>query len=129
MTTTFGRRGASSAAPRPHPTPLAAAPPPAAADPRLAELAASVRGDDPTKSELGDYLRRRRAAIGPWRWAARGLYVAPTAASWLLGVQGVWLVPISLASLAGPMLVKRARLRWAAQIEAQARDPAEPCEP
>lgn len=123
MAQTFGRRAATTAG-----VPAGTSAPglvasPASADPRLEALAAAARaqrGAAGADAELRDYAARRRAALGPWRRLAYGLTVAPPAAAYLLGVHDLWLAPISLASLFAPRLLKRARLRWAAELAAEA---------
>ena len=128
MANSFGRRSPPASALRP---PVEAGVPasrPAIADPRMQALQAAAR-ERTTRSAADDefaaYSARRQAAIGPWRTAAYGLVAAPPLAAYVLGVHGLWLAPISLAGLLGPRLLKRARLRWAAQVEAEARG-AEP---
>ena len=121
MTRTFGRRTAAVS------TPAARAQPPTPAalfDPRAEALAATMHDGDPIKEELRDYLARRRAAIGLGSWMVDALYIAPALASYGLGVPWPWLIPISAASFGTRTMLKRGRLRWAAQIEAGARPPA-----
>ena len=120
MAQSFGRRQATPSTPV-HPVVQAAATPILVheADPRLRALAESARASrDPSWAdlELRDYAARRHVAIGPWRRLAYALTLAPPAAAYLLGVHGLWLAPISLASLCAPGLLKRARLRWAEEL-------------
>ena len=129
MTQTFGRRATPLAGDPARMTAPAPGPPPDVADPRLEALAAAARaqrGAAGRDAELRDYAARRQAALGPWRRLAYALTVAPPAAAYLLGVHGLWLAPISLAGLFAPRLLRRARLRWAAELaaEAVARPPA-----